>query len=88
MSALERLIKEAEQAVAVLLEIELDPTRELLARASLTGTTAERWAAVDAALRDAWAAQTGVEALIERARALGRKRSEELRRLLDEPSID
>jgi hypothetical protein len=88
MSALERLITDAEQASAVLLEIELEPTRELLTRGSLTGTTAEQWTVVDAALRDAWAAQAVVEALIERARALGRRRSQELQRLIGGPSID
>lgn len=69
----------AEAASSVLLELELDPTRELLEQASLTGVTAERWNAASAALLDAWAAQAELEAVIAEAGALrGRRQREAL----------
>src|SRR6478736_2049945 len=67
----------AEAASSVLLELELDPTRQLLEKASLTGVTAERWSAASAALLDAWAAQAELEAVIEHAGALRGKRQRE-----------
>ena len=72
----------AEAASSVLLELELDPTRELLEKASLTGVTAERWNAASAALLDAWAAQAELEAVIAQAGALRGRRQRESARAL------
>src|SRR3954453_14171279 len=89
----EALADAAEAATDALLELELDPTRELLEQSALTGATAVRWAAASAALEGAWAAQTAraaagagaaqaeVAAGIEQARALrGKRRREALER--------
>jgi|tagenome__1003787_1003787.scaffolds.fasta_scaffold20961130_3 hypothetical protein len=77
----EALADAAEAATDALLELELDPTRELLEQSALTGATAVRWAAASAALQGAWAAQTELAAAIEQARALrGKRRREALER--------
>src|SRR6478735_8187346 len=79
----------AQAATNVLLELELDPTRELLEKASLTGVTAERWGAASAALLDAWAAQADLEAAIAQARELrGRRQREELERSAPDALLD
>ena len=63
---LQQAVKRTSQA---LLEIELDPNRELLDHCSLTGATAAGWQVAGAALTRAWATNAAVEALIERVRA-------------------
>jgi len=88
MPTLQRLVSATEEISSVLLELELDPTRELLDRSSLAGATAERWSAARAVLQDAWAAQAELEAVIERARSLrGKRRRAELEALVCGPSI-
>jgi hypothetical protein len=54
----------------LLLELELDGDRQLLDGASLTGATAERWAAAAADLLRAWQAHAELDAALQRARGL------------------
>jgi hypothetical protein len=66
---IDRLQQAAQRTSEALLEIELDPNRELLDHCALTGATAAGWQAAGATLALAWATHAAVEALIERVRA-------------------
>ncbi|HWK17548.1 MAG TPA: hypothetical protein VNR66_08865 [Solirubrobacteraceae bacterium] len=76
-----------------LVELELDPGRELLQGAPLEGRTAAAWSAANAELSELWRQHGQLEALLERAgelRSARRIRPEQLdtlRDLLEGPSI-
>jgi hypothetical protein len=77
-----------------LVELELDPGRELLQGAPLEGRTAAAWSAANAELSELWRQHGQLEALLERAgelRSARRIRPEQLdtlRDLLEGPSIE
>jgi hypothetical protein len=88
---LSRLEREVEDSAERLLELELDPTRELLEKSSLTGETAAAWATASAAAARAWSDQEVLEAHVSRLRdlrgtrgRLGRDRLHELEEALSE----
>jgi hypothetical protein len=64
---LERLRGAAEAIRSNLLEIELDPNRQLLDSAALEGETARRWSEASASLAQLWQWHALLEALLERA---------------------
>jgi hypothetical protein len=91
---LHRLGREVQAAADVLLELELDPTRELLEKSTLTGATASAWAAASGAVARAWEGQSVLEGHLERVRELRGRRSKlrpeqllELEELLDGPAV-
>jgi hypothetical protein len=67
---LQRLRQANERINASLLELELDPNRELLEKSQLIGQSAERWATTSAALTQLWQWRGLLEALLERAAGL------------------
>jgi hypothetical protein len=71
---LRRLTADVERAGEALVELELDPTRELLDGARLTGTTAARWGEASAAVRAAWELREELEGRLERLEELRRER--------------
>ncbi|MFZ0381137.1 MAG: hypothetical protein WAL38_25155, partial [Solirubrobacteraceae bacterium] len=84
-------LQEASQRIAAnLVELEIDSGRQLLEASPLTGASAARWAAASAALTDLWAWRALLDVLLERAEKLRHRtrRSDELRALLDGPSIE
>jgi hypothetical protein len=86
---LERLREAVERVSANLVELEIDSGRQLLEASALEGEAAARWSSANAALSELWRRQGLLEALLGQAEALrGGRRSEELRALLDGPSIE
>jgi chromosome segregation ATPase len=84
-------LQEASQRIAAnLVELEIDSSRQLLEASALTGASAARWAAANAALTDLWAWRALLDALLERAEKLRHRTRhlDELRALLDGPSIE
>jgi hypothetical protein len=91
----ERLVVTNEHIGANLMELQRDPTREMLDLAVLDGATATRWAAATQASDQLWTWFTKLTALLDQANALrGSRRSlssaeeAELRNLLTGPSIE
>ena len=66
----DRLRTAADRIVINLAELDQAPVRELLDTASLTGVTAERWAAAQATLRNLFQSCAALTALLERAATL------------------
>jgi hypothetical protein len=86
---LSRLREASERAAANLLELEIDSSRQLLEVTALTGQSAERWSQASAALTDLWRWQGLLKQVLEHAEKLrGPWRSNDLRALLDEPSVE
>lgn len=75
----------AERISATLVDLELDPGRQMVDAAPLAGGTAERWAAGRTALAELWRRQGLLEATLERA---SRARGQELADLLLSASIE
>jgi hypothetical protein len=84
-SKLRQLHEAAERVSANLVELELDSARQLLEASSLSGTSAAKWSAASAALTELWRRHGLLEDLLKRADKV--RRSEELRALLDGPSV-
>jgi tetratricopeptide (TPR) repeat protein len=87
---LESLSRKAKDRADALLELELDPTRELLEKSALTGATASAWASASAGLALAWEGRALLDDRLERIRDLRGTRSRlneerlaELEELLD-----
>ena len=79
----------AERVSANLVDLELDPDRQLVDAGALTGRSADRWAATTAAVTELWRRRALLEALLDRADQLATpRRADELRALLDGPSIE
>jgi len=83
-----------QEMAETLLELELDPTRELLENSKRAGATASAWTPVSTALGRAWEARTLLEAHLERVRELrgrkprlSRERLLELDELLERPML-
>jgi hypothetical protein len=72
---IERLSRDAEDGAAALLELELDPTRELLDKSALTGATASAWATASTDLAAAWEGRALLDEHLERVRELRGTRS-------------
>jgi len=94
-STLARLRAAAEAIGANLLEVELDPNRNLLDSSALEGESATRWGEASTTLAQLWQWHALLEQLLDRAvklrgtRArLPEKRVEELRELLEGASIE
>ena len=96
---LDRKLRDLRQATerigANLLQLELDPNRELLEKSPLEGHSAEGWAATSAALTQLWQWHGDLEALLARAEKLRETRARlrpdeliELDALLSGPSIE
>ena len=86
---LEELHLLAERVSANLVDLELDPDRQLVDASALTGLSAERWAAAGAAVTELWRRRGLLQALLERADQLSApRRADELRALLEGPSIE
>lgn len=86
---LTRLQEASERATANLLELEIDSSRQLLEVSTLTGLSAERWAAASATLTDLWQWQGLLEQHLEHAEKLrSPRRANELRALLESESIE
>ncbi len=87
-SKLRELHETAERVSANLVELEVDSDRQLLASSSLKGASAAEWAEASQALFELWRRQGLLESLLKRADELrGSRHTEELRALLDGPSI-
>jgi hypothetical protein len=91
---LRRVSRDVTDSAEALLELELDPTRELLEKSTLAGVTASAWATTSSALTRAWEAQALLEEHLGRVRELrgsrsrlGRERLFELEELLDGPAL-
>jgi hypothetical protein len=91
---LRRLSRDVQDSADALLELELDPTRELLEKSTLTGATASAWATASAGLGQAWEAQALLEEHLERLRnvrgtraRVGREQLLDLEELLDGPAL-
>jgi hypothetical protein len=86
---LNRLTEASERVAANLVELEIDSSRQLLEASTLTGESLERWSAASAVLTELWRWRELLEGYLERARELRRgRRSDGLRALLTEPSIE
>jgi hypothetical protein len=86
---LDRLREATERISANLVELEVDPTRQLLDASALLGESAARWSAASAAVTELWRRESLLEALVQRAdKVRGSRRAEQLRALLEEPSIE
>jgi hypothetical protein len=87
--SLERLHQDAGRISTNLVELEIDPTRQRVEASTLEGETAARREAANAALIELWRRHELLEGLLRRADKLrGSRRADELRRLLDERSIE
>jgi hypothetical protein len=94
-SALQRLLREAEAIRANLLEVELDPSRELLEAGKLEGESAARWGEANATLAQLWQWHALLQQTLDRAVELrGTRvrlpapRHAQLEELLRGPSIE
>jgi len=88
-SKLQTLRDTAERISANLVELELDSSRQLLDASKLQGESAARWSAARDALTELWRRQALLEGLLRRADKLrGSRRGDELRSLLEGPSIE
>jgi hypothetical protein len=86
---LESLEQASQRISNNLVELEIDPSRQLLEASRLEGRSAELWTAASAALTELWRRRSLLEALLERAdRLRSAKHAEELRALLEEKSIE
>jgi DNA repair exonuclease SbcCD ATPase subunit len=86
---LQALREAGERISANLLELELDSNRELLERTALDGRSAAVWAPASDALTELWRRQGLLDQLLERAAKLrGSRQADELRSLLEGPSIE
>ncbi len=86
---LQRLHKAAEWISANLVELEIDSTRRLLESSMLEGESAVRWSAASDALTELWRRHALLEDLLHRMDSLyGSRRADELRFLLEAPSIE
>jgi hypothetical protein len=91
----ERLVVTSEHIGSNLMELQRDPTREMLDLAVLDGVTASRWAAASHSSDQLWTWFTKLTALLEGAnrlrgtrRSLSAAQESELRALLTGPSIE
>ncbi|HEY7830386.1 MAG TPA: hypothetical protein VIC06_07460 [Solirubrobacteraceae bacterium] len=94
-SILQRLRDAAEAFGANLLEVELDPNRELLDLSTLEGESATRWHEASTTLTQLWQWHALLEQMLDRAvglrgtrMRLGAERIEELHELLEGASIE
>jgi hypothetical protein len=86
---LSRLRSASERAVANLVELEIDSSRQLLEASTLSGESAQQWSAASAALTDLWEWRGALEGVLERAQELRRgRRAGDLHALLTEASIE
>ena len=91
----ERLVVTSEHIGANLMELQRDPTREMLDLAILDGVTASRWAAASQSAEQLWTWFTKLTVLLDEAnrlrgtrRSLSATQEAELRTLLTGPSIE
>jgi hypothetical protein len=91
----ERLVVTSEHIGSNLMELQRDPTREMLDLAVLDGVTASRWAAAAQSNDQLWSWFTKLTALLDEAnrlrgtrRSLSAAQESELRSLLTGPSIE
>ena len=91
----ERLVVTSEHIGANLMELQRDPTREMLDLAILDGATASRWAAASQSAEQLWTWFTKLTVLLDEAnrlrgtrRSLSATQEAELRTLLTGPSIE
>jgi hypothetical protein len=68
------LLEASERVKASLLELEVDPNCELLAKTTLAGATAAAWSPASAALRQLWSDHAALNDLLERAQEVRGKR--------------
>jgi ABC-type transporter Mla subunit MlaD len=86
---LARFHEAAERMTANLVELDSDPNRKLLDKASLTGVTAERWAPAAEALTQLWQWFSQLKDLVERADQLrAGKKLPELNDVLGGQSVE
>jgi septation ring formation regulator EzrA len=86
---MERLHEAAERISANLVELEIDSSRQRVATSTLEGESAARRAAANKALIELWRRHELLEDLLRRAdRLRGSRRADELRRLLNERSLE
>lgn len=87
---LKRLEEARERIAANLVELEIDPARQLLEARVLTGESATRWSTASAALNDLWEWSALLERFLERAKELrhASRRVTELESLISGPSIE
>ncbi len=86
---LDELRAAAQRISTNLVELEIDPSRQLLEATRLQGRSAERWATASASLNELWRCHGLLETAIERAgRIRAGRRGDELRWLLEGPSIE
>lgn len=85
-SRLHQLHLAAERITNNLVELEIDPSRQLLEASRLEGRSAERWSAGSGALTELWRRRGLLEGLLEQADGL--RDRDALRSLLEGPSIE
>jgi hypothetical protein len=87
---LKRLEEARERIASNLVELEIDPARQLLEARVLTGESATRWSTASAALNDLWEWSALLERFLERANELrhASRRATELESLISGPSIE
>ena len=87
---LKRLEEARERIAANLVELEIDPARQLLEARVLTGESATRWSTASAALNDLWEWSALLERFLARANELrhASRRATELESLISGPSIE
>jgi hypothetical protein len=89
VQTLQRLHNAAEWISANLVELEIDSTRRLLESSKLEGESAVRWSAASDATTELWRRHALLEDLLQRIDRLhGSRRADELRSLLEAPSIE
>jgi hypothetical protein len=82
------LLRSACQRIADnLLELEAEPTRELLEKSAVQGTTKERWSQANASLSELWRERGLLDTLLQQADK-ARRRKDELHALLNTRSIE
>jgi hypothetical protein len=86
---LDELHQAAERVAANLVELEVDPERQLVEAASLEGVSADRAVAAGDAVTELWRRKGLLEGLLQKADKLrSSRKTEELSSLLDGPSIE
>lgn len=89
LDELARLHEAGERVSANLVELEIDSGRQLLEATTLEGESARRWSSAGDALSELWRQHGLLGDLLERADGLrGSRHAQELRSLLEGPSIE
>ena len=89
VQTLQRMHSAAEWISANLVELEIDSTRRLLESSMLEGESAVRWSAASDAITELWRRHALLEDLLQRMDRLhGSRRADELRSVLEAPSIE